>query len=131
MIGVDTNLLVRYLTQDDAQQSLTVNALFSKTAAQNEPLFIDDVVLCELVWVLRAAHGYDRSMIAAVIEKTLNTSAFAFASRDLIRQAVSDYRDGKGGFADYLIGHRNLDAGCRHTATFDRSLSGSTLFAVL
>ena len=94
-------------------------------------MFIDDVVLCELVWVLDDVYRFNRTAVGDVVEKSLSTSLFAFANRDLVRQALSDYRAGKADFSDYLIGHRNLNAGCSHTATFDRALRGTTLFTVL
>jgi predicted nucleic-acid-binding protein len=131
VIGVDTNVLVRYLTQDDARQARAVNAFFSNAAERGETLHIADVVMCELVWVLRAAYGYDKGTIADAIEKMLNTALFAFDDRDLLRAALTDYRNGSGDFADYLIGHRNASVGCEHTVTFDKPLRTSALFTLL
>lgn len=131
MRGIDTNVLVRYLTQDNAAQSKAVDALVKAAAAGGEPLHVDDVVLCETVWVLRAAYSQDKASIADVLEKVLATSQFSFDDRDLLTRALSDFRNGKGDFADYVIGRRNRRAGCDRTATFDRSLKGSGSFTVL
>lgn len=131
MIGLDTNVLVRYITQDDEHQSLTVNAFFAQAVEDDETLFLDDIVLCELVWVLRAAYGYDRTTIAITLEKIFDTAIFAFRDLDLLRQGLADYRDRRGGFADYVIGLRNMASGCRHTLTFDRALKRADGFELL
>jgi predicted nucleic-acid-binding protein len=131
MKGVDTNVLVRYLAQDHAAQAKAVDELVRKAVAEGQPLHVDDVVLCETVWVLRAAYGQDKASIVDILGKVLATSQFSFDDRDLLTQALSDFRRGKGDFADYLIGRRNGRAGCERTVTFDRSLKGSATFSVL
>ena len=131
MRGIDTNVLVRYLTQDNAAQSKAVDALVKAAAAGSETLHVDDVVLCETVWVLRAAYGQNKASITDVLEKVLTNSQFSFDDRDLLTRALADFRNGKGDFADYVIGRRNRRAGCDRTATFDRSLKGSGSFTVL
>ena len=127
MIGVDTNVLVRYLTEDDAAQARAVDGL----VAQGDYLYIDDIVLCELVWVLRSAYRFDKKTIVDAIDRILQTALFAFEDRDLLRSALAEYRDGTGDFADYVIGARNAKAGCDETATFDRALADSDRFALL
>jgi predicted nucleic-acid-binding protein len=77
MIGVDTNVLVRYLTQDDTRQARAMDALIAGTLEGPEHLFIDDVVLCELVWVLRAAYRFDEETIGSAIDRILDTALFA------------------------------------------------------
>jgi len=131
MRGIDTNVLARYLTQDDAPQAKAVDELIRKTAVEGELLHIDDVVLCELVWVLRAAYRQDKPAIVGVLEKVLATSLFSFDDRGLLSQALADFRAGKADFADYVIGRRNRRAGCDRTVTFDRSLRGAATFTVL
>jgi predicted nucleic-acid-binding protein len=123
--GLDTNLLVRYLTQDDARQARSVDALFRSALAQKERLHIDAIVLCEIVWVLREAYKHDRQEVAQALEKILEVALFSIEDRDLIRQALEAYRSGRGDFADHLIGLRNRKAGCTDTATFDRALKDS------
>jgi predicted nucleic-acid-binding protein len=129
--GVDTNVLVRYLTQDEPSQAQSVDTLMEAVRASDERLHIDDVVLCELVWVLRGAYRLDVETIAAALGKILDTGLFAFEDRDLLRQTLDDYRRGPADFADYLIGRRNVRAGCLSTLTFDGALAGSTAFAML
>jgi len=131
MIGLDTNVLVRYLTQDDAAQARRANALVAGAVGKGERCFLAAVVLCELVWVLRGAYGLEKLAVVAVLERMLSTVQFEIEEKDIVRRALEDYRSGRGDFADYMIGERNLDAGCVETATFDRRLRGNRMFRVL
>lgn len=131
MRGLDTNVLVRYLTQDNASQARVVDALVADAASSGERLHIDDVVLCDLVWVLRGAYRTEKPAIVAALEKIISTALFSFEDREVLRRAVEDYRQGGGDFADYLVGRRNHRAGCEDTATFDRALRGAQAFSVL
>jgi predicted nucleic-acid-binding protein len=129
--GLDTNVLVRYLTQDDPQQAKEANALISRAAEESSRLRVDDVVLCELVWVLRHAYRFDRRTISSTLDKVLSTALFAFEDREILRQALDDYRGNRGDFADYVIGRRNLESGCESTFTFDEDLDGNPAFTIL
>jgi len=129
--GLDTNVLVRYLTQDDAAQARRANALLADAVAKGDRCFLGAVVLCELAWVLRGAYGFDKATIAATLERILVTAQFEIDDKDVVRRALEDYRPGKADFADYIIGQRGQEAGCTVTATFDRRLKGNKLFQVL
>ena len=131
MKGVDTNVLVRYLTQDDPQQARAANALIAAVVEEGSRLRVDDVVVCELAWVLRHAYRFDRGTISSALDKVLSTALFAFEDREILRQALDDYRGKKGDFADYVIGRRNLASGCDGTVTFDRDLDGGAGFSLL
>lgn len=131
MIGVDTNVLVRYLTQDDLTQARAVDELMSESVENSELLHVDDIVLCELVWVLRAAYRLNKATIAAALDKILQTSLFSFEDRGLLGRALAEYRDGPGDFADHVIGARNAKSGCETTATFDSALHTSNSFTLL
>lgn len=131
MIGIDTNVLVRYLTQDDARQARAVDVFLSDAVDKRERLRIDDIVLCELVWVLRGAYRFSKATIVSTLDKILSTGPISFDDRELLRKALHDYRDGDGDFADHVIGYRNIKAGCEQTVTFDRSLASSASFNLL
>jgi predicted nucleic-acid-binding protein len=131
MIGLDTNILVRYLTQDDPGQSKKANAEIEKGLATGHKFFITDIVLCELVWVLETAYGYDRREIVPVLENILRTKQFQFANKDLLWKSLADYRTKKGDFADHFIGNTCHKAGCSKTLTFDTGLKNDPLFRVL
>jgi predicted nucleic-acid-binding protein len=131
MRGLDTNVLVRYLTQDEPSQARKANALIADAIAKHERLHIDAVVLCELVWVLRGAYNFDKGTVAGALEKILDAGQFSIDDRDLAKEALAAYRADQGDFADYVLGLRNRGAGCRVTMTFDRALKRSELFSVL
>lgn len=131
MIGLDTNVLVRYLTQDDTGQARRVDAFLANAIEEGSRLYIDDIVLCETVWVLRGAYRLGKPAIIEVLDKVASTAMFSFDDRESLRGAIVDYRQGSGDFADYMIGRRNARAGCDHTVTFDRALSNETSFVPL
>ena len=74
MIGLDTNVLVRYLVQDDPGQSRKATQVIAKRCTRDDLGFINRIVLCELVWVLKSASGYSIDTIVPVLEKLLRTS---------------------------------------------------------
>lgn len=131
MIGVDTNVLVRYLAQDDAAQARRVDIFLSAAIEDGTRLHVDDIVLCEMVWVLGAAYRLRKVTIAEALDKVMSAAIFSFDDRELLRAALIDYREGKGDFSDYVIGRRNARAGCEHTVTFDRSLRDGPSFVLL
>jgi predicted nucleic-acid-binding protein len=81
--------------------------------------------------VLRGAYGLKKKSILLAVDQILETAGFLVEGRDLVREAVEQFRLGRGDFTDYLLGARNRAAGCSDTVTFDRSLRGSKLFAML
>ena len=130
MIGLDTNVLVRYVTRDDRAQAARADRLMDGLSADN-PAFVNRIVLCELAWVLGRAYRYDRPDIAAVIETILATEALVVEDSDKALAALAGYRDGEVDFADSLIGLTNLAAGCSATATFDQVAAGLESFRAL
>ena len=131
MIGLDTNILVRYLTQDDPGQSRKAAREIEKGLSGGRMFFIADIVMCELVWVLETAYGYGRREIVPVLENILRTRQFQFANKDLLWKSLADYRNKKGDFSDHLIGQAGLMAGCHKTLSFDSGLKNNPLFRVL
>ncbi len=131
MIGLDTNILIRYLTQDDSNQSKKAAHEIEKGLTSGHVFFIADIVMCELVWVLETAYGYDRREIVPVLENILRTKQFQFENKDLLWKSLADYRNKKGDFADHLIGQAGHKAGCCETITFDAGLKNNPLFRVL
>ncbi len=127
MKGLDTNLLVRYLVKDDRRQAERASRFMSEMAESGTNCFINQIVLCELVWVLESAYGYPKKEIADVLDKIMAIRQFVIESKDLVRQAISDYREGKADLADYLVGRTNHAQGCDRTFTFDRALKGQPL----
>ena len=128
MLGVDTNVLVRFVTRDDPTQARRARAAVMDAAMRGDRLFVDAIVLCELVWVLRSAYGQPREKICAVLAAMLSTPELVIEDKDLARRALRDYQAGQGGFADAFIGHRNHRSGCEATLTFDKRRGGHALF---
>ncbi|MBW4484128.1 MAG: type II toxin-antitoxin system VapC family toxin [Tildeniella torsiva UHER 1998/13D] len=128
MIGLDTNILVRYLTRDDEPQWQQA----SEVIQQNQPCFIANIVLCELVWVLRGAnYRFQKAEVIGIIEAMLHSAAFEFESRSTLDQALQQYKQGKADLSDYLIGAISRQAGCTETVSFDGKLRGERGFQCL
>lgn len=128
MLGLDTNVLVRFLTRDHAAQARRARQAMEEALEAGERLHVDVVVLCELVWVLRSAYGLPKERIGHALEVLLATREFVVQDADLVRRALLDYLEGKGDFTDALIGHRNRRSGCSTTLTFDKRLRRHGLF---
>jgi predicted nucleic-acid-binding protein len=131
MIGLDTNVLVRYLTQDDPVQAPKATQVIEAGVEQGEVFYITSIVLFELVWVLEDAYGYSRGDIQAVLDRILRTAQCRFDNKEQLWLALQDYQTGKADFSDYLIGRLGTQAGCAETVTFDTSLNNSPHFRLL
>lgn len=131
MIGLDTNVLLRFLTRDDPTQAALVRELFEQAQREGERLFVPAVVLCELCWVLSYTHDQSKDELLAAIDSLLLSSLFEVERLPQVTAALDKYRHGRAGFADYLIGEIAATAGCRETVSFDRKLKGSPGFRVL
>lgn len=128
MTGIGTNVLVRHLVDDDPSQFRACRQLFRKARVQGERIWIATIVLCETVWTLRCAYGYSRSEVLEALQAVLDADLFDVEAEGAVRAALGRTREGKGDFADYLIGEMNMAHGCRATASFDRALRGCDLF---
>lgn len=129
MIGLDSNVLVRYLTQDDPAQSKQATALIEEALGQGESLYLNHVVICELNWVLSKAYGYGRTDLAETLETMLGASQFEFEDKNALWQALAGFRQSAADFADCLIGAKNAAAGCTSTLTFDKRARGLPQFS--
>jgi len=121
MIGLDTNLLVRYLAQDDPVQSPAATEIFESRLTEENPGFISVVAMVETVWVLDRAYGLADDGIAATLERILQADSLVVESEQEVFQATMALKEGSGSFADALIGALGAKAGCTRTLTFDKS----------
>ncbi len=125
MVGLDTNFLVRYLTRDDESQW----QLASEVIESGQLCFIANIVLCELVWVLRGnPYKLGKDEILNTLEMMLQSPAFEFENRSAVYQALQRAKQGRADFSDYLIGAIATHAGCHETASFVRKLKGERGF---
>ncbi len=119
MIGIDTNVLVRYLVRDDQAQFDKARRLINRELAQAESVLVSLVVLLETEWVLRSRYELMKAEIIAAFSSLLDAAELTFEDEPSVEQAVYTWRDASAEFADCLISARNLGLGCRATATFD------------
>lgn len=128
MIALDTNVLVRFLVEDDKAQSAKVVRFVARAIAADEALFLSDVVICETVWVLVAAYRVPRAEIGATLRRLLMAAHLRFEDPDRLSRALEAFVAGKGDFADYVIREEARAAGCDRIATFDRVLLKESAF---
>lgn len=128
MIALDTNVLVRFLVEDDPGESARARQLIEQKLGQDLPFFVADVVLCEVVWVLRSNYRLPKSHTLDTLEKLLHATQLTFSSSDRIARALRAFRSGRGDFADYLIREEARDFGYQTVVTFDRDLLKETGF---
>lgn len=124
MIGLDTNVLLRAIVEsdDEAQTEIAQNYLI-QVKAKEKTCFINNIVLCELTWVLKSRYRFQRTAIIELLENLLITDLFEFENKDAIAWAVNQMKEGSADFADYLILKINQQAGCTRTASFDTKLN--------
>jgi predicted nucleic-acid-binding protein len=118
MIGLDTNVIVRYFAQDHELQSVCASDLIDSLTSE-EPGFISTVTLVEMVWVMQGAYKATKAEIVQILQKLLQTREIVVQDAEIALQALSRFSQSKAGFADCLIeriGHR---LGCISTVTFD------------
>lgn len=131
MLGIDTNVLVRYLIQDDAVQSEKAARIIENECTKGNPGFINSIVLCELVWVLSRAYGYKKKEICFVLKKLFTCSEIMLENSDAAWSAYYDYEKGTADFAACLISRINKFNGVEATVTFDRNCSNLTSFRII
>jgi len=123
MIGLDTNILVRYLAQDDPIQSAKATEIIERRLTEDNPGFVSTVAMVEIVWVLDRAYGLGSDEIAAAIERTLQIDVLIVENEQEVFTAMVALKQGKGSFADAIILALGARAGCSHTLTFDQKAS--------
>ncbi|MEX6507107.1 PIN domain-containing protein [Jiella sp. M17.18] len=132
MIGVDTNVLLRFILADDpAQHDRAAEFFTARTRA--EPAFVSIVVLIEAVWYLRQVAKVRSEAVATAFLNLLSLEEIRFEDRDYLQDLFADREKVKAGISDYLIARASRRAGCMHTVTFDqkaaRDISGMELLA--
>ena len=124
MIGLDTNVLVRYIMQDDARQSALATRLVESLSADS-PGFVPLVSAVELAWVLSSAYGLDRGQVVQAFENLLRTKEILVERAEIVWKALRVFQGAGADFADCLIERSAAAAGCESTMTFDRGAARS------
>lgn len=120
MTGLDTNILVRYLAQDDPVQSRKATEIIERRLTISNPGFLSVVTIAETVWVLDRAYGLTAQQIASAIELILQVEVLAVENEQEVFVAMVALKQGLATFADALIAELGTRAGCSHTLTFDK-----------
>ena len=131
MIGLDTNILIRYITQDDKIQAKQASNFIEENCTANKPGFINQIVLCEINWVLKHAYGYKKEIRIEVLDKLLQTRELIVENSENAILALSYYKTGSADFSDYLIAVSNSELGCTYSVTFDKKAADINLFTLL
>ena len=118
MIGLDTNVLVRYIMQDDARQSPKATKLIESLSV-DVPGFVPIVAVVELVWVLSSSYDLSRAQVAQALELLLRTKEIVVDRADHVLKALRVFKASTADFADALIERTASSAGCAKTMTFD------------
>lgn len=129
MIGLDTNVVIRYLVQDDPIQAKQASRIIEELVAKGEILRISQVTLCEIVWVLERCYHLDKKELIEVIKQLLQTQQICIEHSDVARQALKDYECySKVDFSECLIGCQNIFNDCVFTYTFDKNAAKLSTF---
>jgi predicted nucleic-acid-binding protein len=124
VIGLDTNVLVRYITQDDSKQSALASALI-ESLDETSPGFVTLVTVVELAWVLESVYSFSRMQFAQVMKTLLAVDAIKVDRTASVSSAVRRYTSSNADFSDCLIERLSIDAGCDKTMTFDKAAAKS------
>jgi predicted nucleic-acid-binding protein len=125
MIGLDTNVLVRYITQDDNKQAALVNSLI-ESLDDASPGFVTLVTVVELSWVLESAYNFTRQQFAEVMQTLMTVDTIKLDRAAVVASAVRVYAGSKADFSDCLIERLSASAGCEQTMTFDKAAAKMT-----
>ena len=120
MIGIDTNILVRYIAQDDATQSARATRFVENECSASTPGFVGLIVLVEVVWVSESCYGATRAEIAEIVRRLLSIKQLVVQEAEIAWKALRQFESGKADFADCVIERSAQAAGCTQVMTFDK-----------
>lgn len=120
MIGLDTNVVIRYLTQDDAKQSAIANRIIEQELNEKNQGYITLVSLIEITWVLESCYEQTKDDVINVLDSLLTIKQIAIEKTDLVYLALKRFRSGTADFSDALITLVCEDAGCKRIVSFDK-----------
>lgn len=131
MKSLDTNVLIRFLVNDDAYQAKAVRALFLKAEEERTVFFITSVVLLELLYVLGSVYEYHRHDIIDAVKSLISMKILAFENTDAVHDFLLFGKNSSVELDDLLIGYIAKESGCETTITFDKKASRSDLFELI
>ncbi len=131
MIGIDTNVLIRYIAQDDLHQAQLATKFIEKTCTTENPGFINHITLCEMCWVLKRLYKTRREQLHQIIEQLLRTAELAIQQPQIIWMALEAFQKGAADFPDCLIAQVNAANNCTATVTLDQEAARVAGFQIL
>ena len=131
MIGLDTNVIVRYVTQDDPRQAAAATRVFERERSEDEPGFVSLITLCETVWVLADCYSADKAGVRAVVEGLLTSRQLMVEEAESVWKALRAWTSASADFSDVLVGQVALAHGCGKVLTFDKAAAKLPGFALL
>jgi predicted nucleic-acid-binding protein len=129
--ALDTDILVRFLVQDDQKQCARVNRLFEAAEQDKTVLYVPLLVTLELIWVLQSVYAVERKAILHALDALLQLPVLRFEQQPVVRSFISQATQSSGGLADLLIGESCKASGCESVLTFDKGASKNSLFVAL
>ena len=120
MIGLDSNVVIRYLVQDDEAQAGKANRFIEKELTLESPGFINHITLCEIAWVLKRCYGVTKPELVNILEGLLTTKQLLIENIEVAWKALRAFEAGNGDFSDALTAYSNRLQGCDCSATFDK-----------
>jgi predicted nucleic-acid-binding protein len=130
VLGIDTNVLVRLLVEDDADQTRRAQRLVLRSVNRGEPVIVSLIVLIETEWVLRSRYDFDKEAVHRTLRSLLETRELEFEDESAVEEALFNFLEGPSGFADCLIAAHNRQLGCSATATFDSKAARTPGFVI-
>ena len=124
MIGLDTNVIVRFIAQDHPAQAAAASRLIDSLSS-DDPGYLSLIVIAELIWVLQFSYRFSKHEIENVVEKLLRSKELVLENKETVSQALIRFRTSRSDFADCLIERCGRNAGCQSVVTFDKNAAAS------
>ncbi len=124
MIGLDTNIVVRYLTHDDAAQAAAAVRVI-ESLSRDSPGFLSLIVIAELVWVLEGSYRFKKAEIEGVLDTLLRSKELVIERSEIVNQALRKFNASRADFVDCLIERCGHAAECQYTLTFDQQAASA------
>jgi len=131
LIGLDTNVLIRYLTQDDKVQSSKASRFIEQQLTDKEPGFINYIVLVETVWVLESCYDASKQSLVNIIYQLASTRQIVLQNAEIVLKSLKLYESSNIDYADALLSTINIDNGCTTTVSFDKKAGKVDTFSLL
>lgn len=125
MLAVDTNVLVRLITNDDPKQALRAQMALDAELNAGRECMVGHMVVCEVMWVLKGLYGYSLAQRQATLAALLAFPGLRFEALPVLLSAAKAWQNHDGDFADHLIGAQMQSLGCEAVLTFDKRASKS------